>query len=163
MRVVEWVQSQPLAAAAVAGVLVGALAGLAWPITVPPAPRVRPDLWSPPGMAAAQPRESEFSKVRDAPIWGDSPADAGGPKRANWRLTGIISHPVPAVLVLEDGSTELKRLTVGQSLPDGGSIRQILPSSVRYALEGCTHERLLYGPAEPAAAEPCEVDAQAVR
>lgn len=164
MRPVEWVQAQPLMAAGVVGLLVGVVLGLAWPVTVPMLEKGRTDAWvAPPGLEAARPRESEFIAVRDAPIWGDAAGEAPGIKRAPWRLTGIIADPLPAVVVLSEGSMQAKRIRVGETLPDGGVVKQIMTSSLSFVREGCTYERLLYGPVEPAENQPCNQDAQAVK
>jgi len=42
-------------------------------------------------------------------------------------------------------------------------IKQIMASSVSYVREGCTYERLLYGPVDPAENQACDPNAQAVK
>lgn len=164
MRALDWLQAQPLQAAAVLGLLAGIGLGLAWPVTVPDPEKQRTGVWlAPARLAHARPLESEFSAVRNAPIWGDSAMGASGVKRAAWRLAGIIADPLPAALVLSDGSTDSHRVRVGGSLPDGGVIKQIMASSVSYVREGCTYERLLYGPVDPAENQACDPNAQAVK
>ena len=164
MRPVEWVQAQPLVAAGVLGLLVGLVLGLVWPVSVPKPEKGRAEAWlAPQGLEGARPRDSEFTAVRDAPIWGDAASGALGVKRAVWSLTGIIFDPLPAVLVLAQGTTDVKRIRAGETLPDGGVVKQIMSSSLSFVREGCTYERLLYGPVEPAENEPCDLDAQAVK
>ncbi len=164
MRPVDWVQARPAQAAGLLGAVLGTVLGLAWPVVVPPAQTGRGDAWTvPPGLDVARPRESEFAAVRNAPAWGGGSAASGVAKSAVWQLTGIIADPSPAAIVLPEGSSDAKRLRVGDSLPDGGKIEQVLASGVIFARDGCTYERLLYGPAVPAENEPCELGAQAVK
>lgn len=159
----EWLRAKPLRAAAVLGLLAGVALGLSWPVTVPTSKQARAETWlSPPGLEDARPLESEFSAVRDAPIWGEL-ADSGGVKHAAWQLAGIIADPEPAALVLAEGSTEAKRVRVGESLPDGAVVRQIMNSSVGYDREGCAYQRLLYGPGEAADNSSCDPGAKPVK
>lgn len=163
MRPVEWLQGEPLAAAGLAGLLLGVVIGLLWPVQVPAAHRQRVEAWTAPvGLSTARPMEREFTAVRDAPIWGESAAVAGT-KRSMWRLTGIIADPLPAALVLSDGSTEVRRVLAGGALPDGGVVKQITASGVSYVREGCTYERLLYGLGESADTKACAPGAQVVK
>ena len=163
MRPVEWLQAEPLAAAGMLGLLLGVVLGLLWPIEVPPAHRQRAEAWTAPaGLNTARPLEREFTTVRGAQIWGDDAAVAGT-KRSMWRLTGIIADPLPAALVLSDGSTDVKRVRAGGALPDGGVVKQITASGVSYVREGCTYERLLYGLGESAETKACASGAQVVK
>ncbi len=164
MRLVEWAQARPLAAAAGLGLLLGAIAGFAWPVTVPPVDRKSVEVWQlPAGLAAARGFEKEFSTIRDAPIWGNTTNGLNGPgadKQTVWRLTGIIADPSPAALVISEGSTDAKRLRIGGALPDSGVIREITSSSVVFERGGCVYERLLYGPVLPEENAPCDPGAQ---
>ena len=163
MRPAEWLRARPLQGAAALGVAVGVVVGLAWPITVPATRQTHAEAWlSPAGLDATRPGESEFSTVRDAPIWGEL-TEVGGVQRAAWQLAGIIADPVPAALVLAQGATQAKRVRVGESLPDGGVVRQIMNSGVAYEREGCVYQRLLYGPGEAAENPSCAPGAQAVK
>ena len=163
MRLADWIHAQPVGASALLGLVAGIGLGLLWPVNIPPAHRQHAEAWTdPPGLATARPIESEFSSVRDAPIWGDAAATPGT-KRSTWRLTGIIADPLPAALVLSDGSTEVKRVRAGGALPDGGVVKQITASGVSYVREGCTYERLLYGLGESAETQACAPGAQVVK
>lgn len=164
MRPLDWIQSQPIAAAAVGGLLLGAIAGFAWPIEVPAAERQHVDAWQlPAGLASARGGEKEFGLVRDAPIWGGAGVGLNGQlvdKKTVWRLTGIIADPLPAALVITEGSTDAKRLRVGAALPDSGVIKEISSSSVVFERGGCVYERLLYGPVLPGENAPCDPGAR---
>lgn len=149
MRLADLVLARPLGAAALLGLLTGIAFGIAWPIRVPAPERVHADTWAAPvGLRDARLRESEFSAVRDSAMWAGAAGGSGAVKRATWLLAGIIADPVPEALVIPDGSKDAKRVRVGESLPGGGVVKEILSSGVTYSLEGCTYERLLYGPAE---------------
>lgn len=154
MRIAELIQVHPLLVSALAGLLAGTALGLAWPVAVPPLDSQQTQEWSPPrGLDDLRPSEQEFATARDAPIWGGPAGTAGAAgdvKRTVWRLAGIIADPFPAALVLSGTATDAQRIRVGESLPDGGVIKQIADSGVRYAREGCTYERNLYAPAESA-------------
>lgn len=159
MRLLDWAQARPYAAAALAGLAFGCLVGFAWPIDIPPAGSTPADQWQRPAeLAHARGKESEFSAVRDAPIWGlNAPGLNGAPvdKKTVWRLTGIIADPAPGALVIQDGSAEMSRLRVGAALPDGGIIKEITSSSVVFERTGCVYERLLYGPVLAEENAPC--------
>ena len=162
MRPVEMIHAHPLLVSALAGLLVGAMLGLLWPVIVPPPDTQRVQGWVPPrGLDDLRPSEKEFATARDAPVWGGAAATAPGIKRTVWRLAGIIADPFPAALVLSGTPTDAQRIRVGGALPDGGVIKQIAASGVTYAREGCIYERNLYAPAESAAAGSCDPAAPA--
>ncbi|MEO5962324.1 MAG: hypothetical protein ABIO75_08750 [Thermomonas sp.] len=122
----------------------------------PPGSQHVQDWTSPPGLDDLRPTEKEFSTVRDAPVWGGLAGSAPGVKRTVWRLAGIISDPFPAALVFSDKPTDVKRVLIGETLPDGGVIKQIATSGLVYSLEGCNYGRDLYAPAESAAKGSCD-------
>ncbi len=157
MLLAELIQRRPLVVWSLAGLVVGAIVGLAWPVNVPPPDAQRMQQWAPPGaLDKLRPSEKEFSTVRDAPAWGGGSAGVPGVKLTVWRLAGIISDPFPAALVFSGNATDAQRIRVGGSLPDGGVIKQIASSGVVYALEGCNYGRDLYAPAESAVQGSCD-------
>ncbi len=164
MRAVEWTQQQPTQAAAVFGLVVGAIVGFTWPIGVPATEQSRGDAWQRPAeLANARGDEKEFGQLRDAPIWGDSALGVNGAaidKKTMWRLTGIIADPSLAALVILEGAAEAKRVYAGGALPDGGVIKEISASSVVFERGGCVYERLLYGAVLPEENAPCNPGAQ---
>ena len=161
MPIADWIQSRPLRTAGLLGLLVGTALGLAWPVSVPAPGKQRGETWAAPsGLDQVRPREIEFSTVRDAPIWGGAMVGTEAVKRAVWLLAGIIDDPLPAAIIISAGSKESKRVRVGGTLPDGGVVKKISTSGLTYTVDGCTFERLLYGPAEPVGNGSCGSEAK---
>lgn len=155
MLVIEFFRRRVLLAAALAGLVVGAAVGLAQPIRASAPDVAELDQWVPYGkMRLARFDEAEFSKVRAARIWGDAPGAAGS-GAVQWRLTGIITHPAPAILVVAQGSKTVQQIKVAGALPDGGKIVGITSRSVRFTRSGCTYERALYSAIDPAEGGDC--------
>lgn len=151
MRWSEWVRAHPFGSSLVGGLLAGCIAGLLWPIVVPPPGTQAQDAWvAPARLAAVQPKEAEFTRVRDARIWGEGNVAAAGSGAAatQWRLVAIIAGPSPVAMVAHDRERELKRVAIGQSLPDGGVVREVTADGLVYEREGCRYERILYAAAE---------------
>lgn len=152
MRLADWARAHPFETAGILGLALGAGLGLLWPVKVPPASQREAESWAPPaGLEAMRPKESEFTTVRDAPIWGSAGAPgakSGDAARATWRLTGIIEAPWPAVLVQVAGEARVTPVRVGEQLPDGAQVKRILEGGVRYTREGCTYDRMLYAAVE---------------
>lgn len=151
MRLADWARAHSFQTAGILGLVLGSILGLVWPVKVPPASQREAESWAPPeGLEAMRPKESEFTSVRDAPIWGSAgaPGNSGDPARATWRLTGIIEAPWPAVLVQVAGEAKVAPVRVGEQLPDGAEVKRILDGGVRYTREGCTYDRMLYAAVE---------------
>lgn len=156
MRWIEWLQRRQLSAAALLGALLGGLIGVALPIhaaLVAPAESVRWVLPEP--NAVVRYNEAAFAKVRGAQIWGAPGQAAGGEKLPGWRLTGIISRPATAALIIAQGSTSMIRAAVGDVLPDGGKVLEITPRGIAFERQGCRYQRVLYAPVDPAEAAGC--------
>lgn len=156
MQWIEWLQRRPLPAAALLGLLLGLVVGLAWPIHAALAPPVDPAAWTlPPPSVAAHFDERAFAKLRATSMWGASGGGGSETKLPGWRLTGIILRPAPTALVLADGSTTLVRAGFGDALPDGGKVLDINPRGIAFERKGCRYQRVLYAPVDPAEAAGC--------
>lgn len=150
-------QRRPLATAVAVGVALGALLGWAVPVRTPTLPQTGAAHWQLPDPAvASRTDETRFAQVRAAKIWGVAGSAAAGDKLPAWRLTGIITRPVPLALVLADKSTALLRVGVGDGLPDGGSVREIHPQRIVFSRSGCSYQRILYVAPDPAEAAGCK-------
>ncbi|MGV8942519.1 MAG: hypothetical protein ACOH1S_00280 [Thermomonas sp.] len=157
MRLAELIQRDPLLIWGLAGLVTGAALGLGWPVSVPPSGSQHVQQWTPPPtLADLRATEKEFSTARDAPVWGGAAGSAAGVKPTVWRLAGIITHPFPAALVFSGEPTDVVQIRIGESLPDGGVIKEIAASGVVYALEGCNYGRDLYAPTESAIKGSCD-------
>lgn len=134
-----------------AAMIAGAALGLSIGAVVPPAgpgARVTPRRgWSLPGpKAIARVDESEFSRVRGAPIWGA--AGSRAVKAASWRLVGIMNQAGPVALVAVTGRPDVLHLAAGDPLPDGAVVRSIESNALRFVRDGCGFERALYSAAD---------------
>lgn len=163
MTPIQWIRDH-----LVASVLTAAgLAGLAAGALVPP-PRAsgeatRAGDWAlPPPAVLARTSDAEFASVRNAPIWGAAATGpAGAVKASSWKLTGIISRPVPVALVTVTGARQVLALKAGDPLPDGGTVTSVAPASLAYTREGCRYERALYAAAETPQGGACAAPAPA--
>ena len=156
MQWIEWLQRRPMVAAALLGLLLGGLIGSFWPIQAGLAVPADTANWSlPADSVAVRFNEAAFAKVRSAPIWGAAGQAPGGTKLPGWRLTGIISRPAPAALIIAEGSTTMTRATVGDALPDGGKVLDVFPRGIAFERQGCRYQRVLYAPVDPAEAAGC--------
>ena len=155
MVLVEFLRQRLLLAGALAGLLLGALVGLLQPIHASAPDPSTLDRWTGYDKAGvARFDQAAFNKVRAARIWGDT-AGAAGQGRQQWRLTGIITHPTPAILVVAQGRSSVQELKEAGQLPDGGRIVEITSRSVRFTRSGCTYERALYSAIDPAEGADC--------
>lgn len=153
---IEWLQRRPLLAAALLGLLLGGVVGIAWPIQPATAPPTAATPWALPAPSVAiRFNDTAFAKVRDAKIWGAPGQAAGGQTLPGWRLTGIISRPAPAALIIAQGATTMTRAVVGDALPDGGKLLEISPRGIAFERQGCRYRRVLYAPVDPAEAAGC--------
>lgn len=154
MRVPDRLRRNPLLAAALAGALVGVLAGLWRPIraSAPDASDLAAWREYPPSVAARF-DEAQFARVRDARMW--SAQRGPGPAAVQWRLAGIIVDPVPVALVYGEDKGRALRLQAGDALPDGGEVREVTTRSVRFARGGCEYERALYSATDQPVADDC--------
>ncbi|GGZ70893.1 hypothetical protein GCM10008101_26570 [Lysobacter xinjiangensis] len=144
MNLVDKLQSHSLAAGAAIGLVLGSVAGVAWPVSVPPPPEHASAGWSlPPELSSLRPPEKEFSIVRDAPAWGGANDNETGAKESGWRLVGIIARPEAVGLVAVEGGRNT-RVRVGETLPDGARLAGITAAGIIFEKDGCRQERLLY-------------------
>lgn len=154
MRVLETLRRKPLWSGALAGVLVGAVAGLWRPIQASAPDAAELAAWRdyPPAVATRF-DEAQFAKVRDAGLW--SAERGAGPAAVQWRLAGIIVDPAPAALVYGDDKGRALRVQVGDTLPDGGKVRAFTGRSVRFERGGCEYDRALYSAIDQPVAAGC--------
>ena len=152
MRPIDWARRHPLPAAALLGLGLGTVVGLAMPIRASAPDDAGKAEWTLPSPASlARFDEAQFARVRTAPAWGAAAAGPEAAKAASWRLAGIITRPVPAALVMAAGSKSAVRVRAGDVLPDGGKVLQVTPRAIVFERDGCRQERALYtAVAEPA-------------
>lgn len=161
MRWIEWARGRPFSTSLGVGLLLGTLAGLLWPVQVPPPGAEVADAWEPPGsLASLRPTESEFAFVRDAQVWGADGSGPGarGPQKAGWRLVGIIADPVPGALLTTGGGSEVTRVAAGAQLPDGSTVERVTLEGIVFLRNGCAYERALFA-TEDAPVGACAADA----
>ena len=159
MRPSEFARQKPVLAAALGGVVLGAVLGLARPAPEAPADAVVETAWVPYGrLDPARFSEREFNTLRGARIWGGAASNRA--ETVSWTLTGIIAAPAPAALVSVPGKKTVQQVGQGGELPDGGKIVEITSRSIRYTKAGCSYERALYSAPDPAGQSgECQQDA----
>lgn len=144
MQLLEQVWKRPLAAAAAAGCLLGALIGLLWPLPAPIALKGDDGPLPLPARAALQRySEADFALLRDGRLWtGSATAQAGSAKVRSWRLLGVVIRPSGAALVEAD--RKQARVTLGQALPDGALLRSVSADGIEFERNNCLFKRPLY-------------------
>ena len=122
---------------------VGVVAGVAWP--PPPIPRAQQvdAPWSLPATDVVQrDARDDFQAVRRTVAWQGDRRDGGsrgadGEPDNRWRLAGLVADPSPVALVLRGGESSPVRLSVGDTLPDGSTVRDIRHDGITTESEGC--------------------------
>ncbi|MEG3191875.1 hypothetical protein [Lysobacter sp. D1-1-M9] len=159
MRFADYLQQRPLPVIVAAGVVLGLAVGVAWPLPEPSATAADQAGWHLPDPAVIRRYdEAQFTAVRDATVWGaaETPEESdGASRRPEWRLTGIIANPEFAALVATAGDRKVAHVGVGGTLPDGGEVVRITQVGITFTRDGCTHERILHQPIDPAEHAPC--------
>lgn len=133
---------------AAAGVLLGLVGGLSWPL-----PRVQGSasgeirLAVPPRSALERYSDADFAALRSGTLWtGSGAAQAGAPKMSTWRLVGVVLRPAGVALIQADNRQ--LRAGVGDALPDGGTLLAVRADSVEFKQGQCNYRRALYSPAD---------------
>lgn len=162
MQVLDWLRARPLAAAALAGLAVGIVLGLAQPIQATAPDPAELAEWTDYGRVdLVRVDDATFAAAREAALFGrdlNAPGESGEPGRASWRLVGIIADPAAIALVVAEGDPTPVEARVGEALPDGGRILDITSRAVRFERAGCEFERALYSAGDVAVDDGCTQD-----
>lgn len=170
MRGLELLRRHQVAAACVAGLLLGAVVGLFLPIRAPDPPRADEAAWLLPSAASLKRFSNEqYQSVRNARFWGalQVPGQASQARPASWTMTAIATRPHVQVAVGVPGKPQQSAwVRIGGKLPDGSTLLAANRDTVWYEKDGCKRARTLYqkptaeseacigAPAEPVAAPP---------
>jgi hypothetical protein len=162
MQALDWLRARPVAAAALGGLLLGVVLGLAMPIKASAPDPAELAEWIDYGSAdLVRVDEATFAAARDAGLLGrelNAGGSADAPGTVAWRLVGIITAPAPIALVLAEGGATPVEVRVGETLPDGGRILEITPRAARFERAGCEFERALYSAGDVAVDDGCTRD-----
>lgn len=124
--------------AAALALAIGLLGGAAWP--PPPLPKVKVGEapWSLPSTKDLQRHvPQDMAEVTAHLRWKGGPSTANG--QTAWRLAGITQNGIAAILVAATNSPgEIKRIAVGESLPDGGILQSVHGDLATVKRDGCT-------------------------
>ena len=166
MRLLDALGRRPFAAAAVAGVALGALVGLFLPIRAAQPPKSQDDGWNlPPAKTLQRHDPAAHNALRAAPFWGATESEPGA-QTAAWSLGGIVTRPVLRAAVIVTGKSGLVWVRLGEALPDGSTLVAANRDTVWYEKDGCRRARTLYrkpsaesgacigAPGKPAASTP---------
>lgn len=135
-----------------ASLITGIAAGAVWP--PPPLPKVKlgEAAWSQPSAKdLLRHVPQDMAAVTDKMRWKGSPGGAAG-ERATWRMTGIVNKGgVIAILIaVADKPDDVKRIAIGQPLPDGSVLQSVLGDSATTKRDSCL---MTYQPYLPEAVE----------
>lgn len=153
MQIPAWATRHPwlasMGACAVLGLVVGWLAN-----GLPPAPShlSESNAWKLPDKGVLNRYDpAAFQALTQIGAWkppaGAHVAGGAGGNEAQpggWKLVGIVTAAGPYALVLPLGGGKTERLTIGDKLPDGATIRQINHESIKFEAAGCTQIRDLF-------------------
>lgn len=143
------------AAAAVIGMLLGAIIGLFLPIRAAAPPKAGSEAWSLPSVADTQRfREDAYATLRAARFWKSVaiPGQRAAPK-LEWTLTAIITRPRQMAVVAQvgggqgrsaSGNPPSSMVAVGAELPDGATLVRLTRDAIWFEKDGCLRERRLY-------------------
>lgn len=159
MQALERLRAHPVAGAALGGLVLGVVLGLAMPIQASAPDVAELAEWTDYASAdLVRVDEATFSAAREAALFGRQLNAAGSPEAPGtvaWRLVGIITAPAPIALVLAEGGATPVEVRVGEALPDGGRILEITPRAARFERAGCEFERALYSAGDVAVDDGC--------
>lgn len=162
MQALDWLRGRPVAAASLAGLVLGIVIGLALPIRASAPDPAELAEWTDYGSAdLARVDEATFAAARAGALLGrdlNAAGAPGAPGAASWRLVGIIVDPAPIALVLSEGGAAPVEARAGEALPDGGRILEITARAVRFERAGCEYERALYSAGDVAIDDGCTQD-----
>ena len=143
------------AAAALIGLLMGAIVGLFVPIRAASPPKVGSEAWVLPTIGDTKRfREDAYATLRAATFWKTLalPGQRGAPK-AEWTLTAIITRPRLMAAVDQPGNGRGSKssgkpasnlVAVGAELPDGSILLRLTADAIWFEKDGCLRERRLY-------------------
>lgn len=147
MALPELVRRRALVAAALAGLLVGAVAGLFLPIRAAAPPKSDESPWSlPNALETRRFRFDQFQTVQGARYWGDllQPGQRGAPA-PQWTMVAIVTQPRLRVAVNPTGKEQKSVwVGIGEALPDGATLVAANRDSIWYEKDGCRRVRKLY-------------------
>lgn len=135
-----------------ASLAVGVAAGAAWPPPPLPKAKLGDAAWSQPSTNdLLRHVPQDMAAVTDKMRWKGSPGGAAG-ERATWRMTGIVNKGgVIAILIaVADKPDDVKRIAIGQPLPDGSVLQSVLGDSATTKRDSCL---MTYQPYLPEAVE----------
>lgn len=147
MALPELVRRRALAVAALAGVLVGAVAGLFLPIRAAAPPKSDEAPWTlPSALETRRFRIDQFQTVRSARYWGDlQQLGQRAAPAAQWTLAAIVTQPRLRVAVSEsDKGKKSVWVGIGEALPDGATLVAANRDSIWFEKDGCRRLRKLY-------------------
>jgi len=147
MALPELVRRRGLAAAALAGVLVGAVIGLFLPIRAAAPPKPDDTPWSLPNAQETRRfRFDQFQSVQSARYWGDlRQAGSRAAPATQWTLAAIVTQPRLWVAVNESGKAQKSVwVGIGETMPDGATLVAANRDSIWFEKDGCRRLRKLY-------------------
>jgi hypothetical protein len=147
MRVLELIRKRPVAAASLAGGILGTAIGLFLPIRAPQPPGPDKATWALPNANALKRFSNEqYQTVRNAPFWGDlaMPGQRGATAASSWTLVGIVTRPEIRIAITTSGKPQVSWVRIGAPLPDGGTFVAADRDTVWFEKDGCRTMRKLY-------------------
>lgn len=147
-RLIDRARTRPLASAALLGLGLGLVAGLALP---PPSAQG----WTPGDTAWVLPSRDALARVAPnafetlrtaAPFRSQSGSERRGAAPA-WKLAGIMADPAPVAMVTGDQG-KIVQVPLNGALPDGALLTSVEIVSIRYTRDGCEFTRKLYDATE---------------
>ena len=160
MPSLDLLQRHLLVTAAIAGLLLGGVIGLFFPIRAAAPPKVGNEAWALPTIAETKRfHDDDYGSLRTARFWKTvaTPGQRGTPK-LDWKLTAIITRPRPMAAIdrigsaprVDRGASPASHLiAVGGELPDGSTLVRLTRDSVWFEKDGCVRERRLYRAVTP--------------
>lgn len=152
MQIPAWATRHPWFASMGTCVVLGLLVGwLANGLPPPSSHLTESNAWNLPDKHALNRYDAAaFQTLTQTGAWkppaGAHVAGGGGSDSApgGWKLVGIVTADGPYALVLPQDGGKTERLTIGEKLPDGATIRQIHHESIEFVTAGCTQTRELF-------------------
>lgn len=134
------------AAVAIAGLLVGGIAGLFFPIRAASPPKSGNDTWALPTVIETKRfRDDAFATLRAARFWSavTTPGQRAAPT-VSWTLAAIITKPRQMAAISMAGSKPSILVALGAELPDGSTLVRLTRDAIWFEKDGCRRERRLY-------------------
>jgi len=116
-----------------------------------------------PGTAWSLPAEADLERSSAAQFaatakirWlGDGAAGSNAEATTPWTLLALVKGPDRAALVRAGSDPLIKRIKVGDTLPDGSRLAEILQDAVLVERDGCQSRRSLYKTSQEDPADAC--------